>query len=722
MGLPRAALNLEFLPFWAAFLRELGYEPVVSGRTTPALLQEFSCGLPAETCLPIKCAAAHAKSLLASGVEKVFVPALLECPPRSDGDPSHTCFFVQQLPDMLRVELKDRVVTAQFALGSGFVALVEPVLALAEALGLSLDAVRRAYVKAQAVQSRFAAARKELGRQALEASFERAAVILGRPYNTHDAFLNLSLARYLEQAGLPAIPWDLLPIDEVKLDGRWQTVPWHYNRDQLRVIEAVRRDPRLFPVLVSSYGCGPDGFTVKHLEEMLADRPRLLLEFDEHRGEAGLVTRLEAFSDEIGEHLKGRGSRVPAPAATPGRRELPAGHRFFIPNFSEHAQIYAAALRSAGFGAEVLPVPDEETVRLGERCASGRECHPYAILAGELVRFAQHPPPDGEAVFLVPNCTAPCLLQQYGDGFRIVLQRQGLKGVEVWEATTEQFGHLVGIQGLCRLYEGLLATDVLFILGTRLRPYEKQPGVVDRLMAGALERVAHAAAGRKDIGAALAQSSTELWGVPRTGDPGSRPVVGVTGDLYTRINPVGNSSLFRRLEQMGCEAWPSPFYATMSDLIAALEVPKLAGQGHFSAAVLEGMSRAVTLGLRYRLMRHVSPEVAALAAEPPVEDLIRLARPYVGPRTNHLILLTAAKIADFLTRGAAGVINAAGINCVVGTAAASVIPAIRADFPGTPVLTLIYGSSEGPAQRIRLETFVHQVHRAGRRSGRAVSL
>jgi len=71
-----------------------------------------------------------------------------------------------------------------------------------------------------------------------------------------------------------------------------------------------------------------------------------------------------------------------------------------------------------------------------------------------------------------------------------------------------------------------------------------------------------------------------------------------------------------------------------SRIAGALEGPKLAGQGHLSAAVLQGLSRAVTLGLRLRLMRRASPEVATRAVEPPVEDLIRLGRPYVGPKTN----------------------------------------------------------------------------------------
>ena len=64
---------------------------------------------------------------------------------------------------------------------------------------------------------------------------------------------------------------------------------------------------------------------------------------------------------------------------------------------------------------------------------------------------------------------------------------------------------------------------------------------------------------------------------------------------------------------------------------------------------------------------------------------------------------------DFLERGAAGVINAAGINCMVGTSISGAVPAIRADYDQAPVVNLLYGCSEGPSQRILLETFVHQV-------------
>jgi predicted CoA-substrate-specific enzyme activase len=716
VGLLRSSLNLEFLPFWTTFLRELGYEPVVSGRSTSEMLQQHAGGVPAELCLPIKIAAAQARSLLAEGVvERVFVPALLECPPRAPDEQSHTCIYGQQLPDLLRVELGSRVVTCQFSLGRGLLSLVEPTLALAEALDRSADAVVRALRKAEAAQALFNGERQRVGRLALESAFDRAVVVLGRPYNTHDPFLNLALGHHLERLNLPAIPWDLLPLDGVQLDRRWNTVPWHYNREQLRAIELIRRDCRLFPLLVSSYGCGPDGFIVKHLEELLADRPRLLLEFDEHRGEAGLLTRLEAFADEIAEHAGKNAGRFLATGVTPGPRARPAGRRFFLPNFSPHAPVYAAALRSAGFEAEVLAPADKETVRLGEQLASGRECHPYAVVGGELARLVRAADLRQGDVFLFPNCSTPCLLNQYGDGYRIALERRLRSPLEVWEATASQMAQVLGMPGAMQLYEGLLATDILIVLGSRTGPYQSQRRRFDARLEEAFQSVAWATEARQPLDQALADLATRLWSLPRTAEPGSRPVVGVTGDFYSRMNPVGNADLFRRLEQMGVEVWPSPYFATMNDLASALDLPHRAGRVMIKEAALDYLSWTLAARIGRRLARRLPPDVAALTVEPPPDELIRLTRDFVSPRTSHLVVLVAAKMADFLRRGATGVINATALNCMVGTATGALMPTIRALYDSAPIITLTYGGDEAPSQRIRLETFVEQVHERWRR-------
>jgi predicted nucleotide-binding protein (sugar kinase/HSP70/actin superfamily) len=172
-------------------------------------------------------------------------------------------------------------------------------------------------------------------------------------------------------------------------------------------------------------------------------------------------------------------------------------------------------------------------------------------MAGDLVRLVRDPATKQDDVFLLPSCTSPCSLRQYGDAYRILLRREGVSGIEVWDPASSQLQHLVGLPARLRLYEGLLATDVLFTLATRLRPYERRKGQIDELRTVVFDRLSEALAEKKDIAAALESATEELWAPPHTDRPGARPVVGVTGDLYTRMNPVGNAGLFRRLEEMG---------------------------------------------------------------------------------------------------------------------------------------------------------------------------
>ncbi len=48
----------------------------------------------------------------------------------------------------------------------------------------------------------------------------------------------------------------------------------------------------------------------------------------------------------------------------------------------------------------------------------------------------------------------------------------------------------------------------------------------------------------------------------------------------------------------------------------------------------------------------------------------------------------------------------------------AVAPRIRERFERAPILTLACGGAEGPAQRIRIETFVEQVKSAKKARGR----
>ena len=50
-------------------------------------------------------------------------------------------------------------------------------------------------------------------------------------------------------------------------------------------------------IYLSSFSCGPDAFIIELLKEHIKEIPVMVLKLDEHKGEAGYETRLEAFAD-----------------------------------------------------------------------------------------------------------------------------------------------------------------------------------------------------------------------------------------------------------------------------------------------------------------------------------------------------------------------------------------------------------------------------------------
>jgi hypothetical protein len=130
---------------------------------------------------------------------------------------------------------------------------------------------------------------------------------------------------------------------------------------------------------------------------------------------------------------------------------------------------------------------------------------------------------------------------------------------------------------------------------------------------------------------------------------------------------------------------------------------------HIKDAFWETLSWGITTGVLKRLFRNIDQQALALATEQKPSRLVELAEPFVSEHTNWLVLLGVGKIADFIDCDVKGVINAVALHCMVGVAIDSALPLLRNTYTNTPIITLTYGGTEGPAQHIRLETFVHTV-------------
>ena len=165
---------------------------------------------------------------------------------------------------------------------------------------------------------------------------------------------------------------------------------------------------------------------------------------------------------------------------------------------------------------------------------------------------------------------------------QLILEAQDISGVEVLSPDSAGYLDVFGMGGLLRLGRGLLAADLMTKLQCQLRPYAQNPADVDRVFQHAFEDLA-AKLAEDRIGDALSALTVALEAVPRSQQP-RRPLVGVAGDIYTRIHPFGNRDLFRRLETLGLEVWPAPFVLDIVEFCWRREMSERFDEGRYKEA------------------------------------------------------------------------------------------------------------------------------------------
>jgi predicted CoA-substrate-specific enzyme activase len=718
VGLPRASVIYEFLPFWAVFFNHLGAGVVVSPESDQEILASGLRWLPAETCLPIKIAFGHIEWFKNKGVDRIFFPAVVDLH-QDPRESASLCPYSESFPFMVRAATEAEILAPTVCFNGNPEDFVKSVAEVRGLLGKTDGEVRAAYEAAARAQRDFQKELRRRGRETIEQCQNDGSVlwaVIGRPYTLHDPFLNLNLSRHLAKLPVVALPLESLPVDGMSgVD--WPGAPhWRYNQQAIQAVLWAAEQEGIFPVVLTNFGCGLDAFNLRHIGKIVSGRPHLILEFDEHRAEAGLITRIEAFQDEIRE-VRPEGRR-PATARRPARTSLETpetirNRRFVLPYFADHVHAFSGAMKGVGIEAEVLPLPDAATVSLGEEHSTGKECHAYAVITGDFVKFAKSNRRGGE-VFFFPGSKYTCVLSQYDKALNYLAEDLGITDLEAFAPDGDSLDQLLTTKGLKFLWQGLVAIDLLVRASCVLRPYEVRKGATDEAHRMNLKDIeAGLAAG--EIGPSLKRCAERLRSIATRKE--RRPVVGIAGDIYTRINPVANHDLFLKLEELGCEVRPSPFFVDEVDFDLNKSLRKrFAGRMYGASSIL------AILYLRKELektkVRRSLEGAVPLAKDPTYGDIVKFTQPYVGLDGNEFLFLNVAKMVDFSRQGADGVINAICFNCMLGTVSAAITSRVRRDYNQIPIPTFIYTGSELASERTKLEAFVYQVRQYAKRKKR----
>jgi predicted nucleotide-binding protein (sugar kinase/HSP70/actin superfamily) len=462
------------------------------------------------------------------------------------------------------LDLGKRIITPVIDFSQGDAAVLESFTDAAVKMGFNRAQGREAAVVALTAQRRFESDVALLGAERLKnlrESGKTGVVIISRSYMSQDPGANLGIAEKLTQLGVIPIPVDFLPLATAS-PGRYSDRPyWSYESKFIAAASLVAETPNLYGLVLTNFGCGPNSFILKMLEDIMGQKPMGQLEIDEHAAEAGIVTRLEAFVDTI------TGYRHPVRTLETNLKDIYRGasplgksqKTLLIPRMAPHADFMGAAMQSFGVKALVLPEADERNLLYANRVTSGTECLPYRITLGDFMRYYYDYGTDLKNVEgLMTGSYGPCRLGKYP-----VEQGRILRGIgfdlpirtTISNNAYRDFG--LGVRFERLIWSGIVAIDHLQRLLWRTRPYEKQKGSADALFDLYLERICQSARQRGDWEGILHKASADFQSLVGPDLP-RRPLVGVNGEIFLRSNRFANRDLAKVCEDAGLEVMIAP--------------------------------------------------------------------------------------------------------------------------------------------------------------------
>jgi predicted CoA-substrate-specific enzyme activase len=723
VGVPRALMIHDLAPLFTTFLTELGLRPLYSSPTHRTTIERSIERAYADSCFPIKLLHGHVAELLESGADYILVPNAIRLGRKSgEEDQKYACPWVQAAPYIVRsvFDLGERLLDPIIDLSQGDDRTIESLADVATRLGRGRHDGREAARRALRAQHRFEVALQERGRALLGRLRSDpdgiGLVLLARSYNAQDAGANLGIAAELQRLGVTPVPLDYLPLDQVDVGAISDRPYWAYERKLLAAARLVADDERLFGLFLTNFGCGPNAFIESIVRDIMGDKPLGEIEVDEHAAEAGIITRLEALVDTI------RGYRRAGGVARVDRgryvRRVVSGVRrsecLLLPRMADHADVMAAAARSFGVDARVLPDSDERSLALSRDVTSGKECLPFRDSLGVLLRLAHdgHLPPGSRA--LMAGSYGPCRLGKYAQEQQKVLRDRGID-LEILTTVSNNAYADLGLGTAFELYawQGMVAVDYLQRLLWMTRPYERTIGEADRAYRHYLTEATAAAESRRSPLPVLREATDAFLSLRDVARP-RRPLVGINGEIYLRANPFTNHDLVRLCEAHGLEVEVAPLAEWFK--YTAFRRAEDAWNNHD----LRGLATSV---LRRAVMARVEARVAASVRvaiprrEPTTETLLRASGRYLPSRNgSEAILSLGSGLLQMRDPHFAGVISVMPLGCMPGGIVAALSEQISREHGYKPWISLTFDGFADQVNPERVADLAEQLRHRARRS------
>lgn len=290
VGIPRGLLYYKYHPFLQTFFSELGAEIITSVDTNKEILNEGVKYCVDEACLPVKIFHGHVSSLR-DRCDVIVIPRIMQLRNRE-----YICPKFCGLPEMIINSIPDipRCIT-------------EPIYATSrKKLYIWAEEAGSMIVKDRVrIKNAFNAALHEQNNYKTgirNENYRLNIALAGHPYNIYDNFINMDIVKKLNNLGVGVITEEYIDNDSIdeEIKSLYKKPFWTFARNSYGfTVHGAKKNIFDGIIYISSFACGIDSVVVELIKDKINEFPFMILKLDEHTGEAGLDTRVEAFVDML---------------------------------------------------------------------------------------------------------------------------------------------------------------------------------------------------------------------------------------------------------------------------------------------------------------------------------------------------------------------------------------------------------------------------------------
>ena len=317
IGIPRAMSFYGNYPFYFGFFNDLGIKIVLSDVTTKQTMSEGAGLVVTETCLPIKVYVGHILNLIRKGVQNILVPSL-----QSIDTKIYNCSKIRGLPDLIRNVVKEKfnMIEATLDKSEKNQGLYEFLAECVAPFGITdKKLIKKASKAGWRCYNNFHVMTKSgmpyskalsyalQGKVVIENNTKEYPIsiaLVGHGYNIYDERVCMKIVDKLEKMDVKVCT--SLQLSSEQLDEGILTLGnekyWANEDEMTGTAGHYLKDNKIDGIVtVTAFGCGPDSLMIERITRKAKQfgKPLLNLTIDEQTGEAGFVTRLEAFVDML---------------------------------------------------------------------------------------------------------------------------------------------------------------------------------------------------------------------------------------------------------------------------------------------------------------------------------------------------------------------------------------------------------------------------------------